>query len=95
MEPIRINYIESRKWHCARGRSVSLIVTVPMPSTKQTGSNSHVVGKRLLFSFPAGCSMRSFCGDVRVFCCNRAFHEENENNERDGDYGKNEKDVEV
>jgi hypothetical protein len=39
--------------------------------------------------------MRSFRGDVRIFCCNRAFHEENENNERDGDYGKNEKDVEV
>jgi hypothetical protein len=44
-----INYVESRKWHCARGRSASLNVTVPTPSTKQTSSNSHVVGKRLLY----------------------------------------------
>jgi hypothetical protein len=49
MEPIRINYGELRISHCARGRSVSLNVTVPPLSTKQTSSNSHVAGKRLLF----------------------------------------------
>lgn len=29
-------YVESRKWCCARGRSVSLKVTVPRQSMKQT-----------------------------------------------------------
>ena len=37
----------------------------------------------------------SFCGDVSAFGCDRSFHEENETNEYDGDYGKNKKDIEV
>ncbi len=32
---------------------------------------------------------------MRVFCCHRTFHEENENNEREGDYGKNEKGLDL
>ena len=40
--PVAINYVESRKSHCARGRNVSLNATVPTPSTKQTSGLDHV-----------------------------------------------------
>jgi hypothetical protein len=33
---LAINYVESRKWHCARGRSVNSNAMVPTQSAKQT-----------------------------------------------------------
>ena len=60
----------------------------------RAASVSHVV-----FSGHLGdqrnCDAISFCGDVSAFGCDRSFHEENETNEYDGDYGKNKKDIEV
>ena len=39
--------------------------------------------------------IRLFGCKLNAFCCDRTFHEENETNENDGDYGKNKKDIEV
>jgi hypothetical protein len=59
--PVAINFVASRKSRCAHGRSVSLNVTVPPPSTKQTSSNGHVVGKRLLER-----NFAKYCGKFRL-----------------------------
>jgi hypothetical protein len=37
MEPIRINYGELRKWHCARGRSVSQTTRIIIELRALTG----------------------------------------------------------
>ena len=54
-----------------------------------------VEAKRFLYtSYVAGASPL-FCRNVSVICCDRTLHEENESDERDSDYGKDKKCVEV
>ena len=66
-----------------------------MPSTKQTGSNSHVVGKRLLFRSRLAVLCDHSAATCAPFAATERFMKKTRHNERDGDDGENEEAVEI